>query len=181
MKGTIVLGVLVALIAAGLVPDQAFARAKGSAVRISDPSVALTQTEVYWLTYLREEEKLARDVYLSMSDIWGTRVFARIATAEQRHMDAIGNLLDKYGLPDPARNEVGAFTNADLQALYDQFIRQGRESELNAVMVGVAIEEANITDLNAAIAGTDKADLQQVYTNLLRASRAHLSTFLAHE
>jgi hypothetical protein len=174
MKKRIVLGILVALFAAGMVPNQTFARGSGQ-------SVALTETEAYWLTYLREEEKLARDAYLSMNDIWGTRVFASIALAEQRHMDAIGNLLDKYGLPDPAQDEVGVFTNADLQALYDQLIDQGQQSELNAIMVGVAIEEENIADLTAAIAGTSKLDLQQVYTTLLRASQTHLSTFLAHE
>jgi hypothetical protein len=173
MKGRIVLGILVAVIAAGMVPSQISARGSG-------PSAALTETEVYWLTYLREEEKLARDAYLAMNDIWGTRVFARIAMAEQRHMDAIGNLLNKYGLPDPAQDEDGAFTNEALGDLYVQLVAEGELSEPGAIMVGVAIERKDIDDLNAAVAGTDKLDLQQVYSSLLRASQTHLSAFLAH-
>jgi hypothetical protein len=173
MKGRIVLGILAALILAGMVPNQTFGRGGAR-------SVALTETEAYWLTYLREEEKLARDVYLTMNDLWGTQVFARIALAEQRHMDAIGNLLNKYGLPDPAQDEIGAFTNEALGDLYVQLVAQGELSEPGAIMIGVAIERKDIDDLNAAVAGTDKLDLQQVYSSLLRASQTHLSAFLAH-
>ena len=67
----------------------------------SAQAVGLTETEKYWLTYMREEEKLARDVSF-LYDQWGARIFDNISISEQRHMDAIKNLLDRYGLPDPA-------------------------------------------------------------------------------
>jgi len=45
------------------------------------------------------------------------------------------------------RKALGEFTDADLQALYDQLIRQGNESAADALKVGLAIEEIDILDL----------------------------------
>jgi len=42
--------------------------------------------EVKWLRFMREEEKLARDVYLKLFDTWKLTVFSRIARSEQRHL-----------------------------------------------------------------------------------------------
>ncbi len=64
----------------------------------------LTAAEEEGLLFMREEEKLARDVYLVLFDKWGLRVFENIAESEQRHMDAVLYLLGKYGLDDPARD-----------------------------------------------------------------------------
>lgn len=61
-----------------------------------------SDTEIEALTFMVEEEKLARDVYNVLYDIWGIPTFANIAKAEQRHMDAIIGLLDKYELNNPA-------------------------------------------------------------------------------
>ena len=41
-------------------------------------ATSLTAAEKYWLTYMREEEKLARDVYISMYNIWGAQIFNNI-------------------------------------------------------------------------------------------------------
>ena len=43
---------------------------------------ALTETDIAGLVFMREEEKLARDVYLTMSDRWGAPVFENIAASE---------------------------------------------------------------------------------------------------
>ena len=68
----------------------------------------LTPGEIAGLTFMREEEKLARDVYLTLDDAWDLQVFANIARSEQTHMDAIGTLLTRYGIADPAAgNERG--------------------------------------------------------------------------
>ena len=67
-----------------------------------DSGSSLSADEIYWLTYMREEEKLARDVYLHQNSHWNMQVFGNIAFSEQWHMDAVKNLLDRYGLPDPA-------------------------------------------------------------------------------
>ena len=61
---------------------------------------------------MREEEKLARDVYLAMDDLWGLRVFSQISWSEQNHMDAVLAVLDKYGVLDPVGdNPTGVFTD----------------------------------------------------------------------
>ena len=121
------------------------------------------------LLFMREEEQLARDVYLTLADQWGIRVFSNIARSEQRHMDSVGNLLDFYDLEDPLEGgvEVGVFENEDLQVLYNQLVDQGSVSQEAALLVGKQIEELDIEDLNQALEDTDETKIQQVY-NLLR-------------
>src|SRR4030042_6160303 len=65
-------------------------------------AAVLTDEEIYWLTYMREEEKLARDVYIYLFDMYGSRIFGNISVSEQRHMDALKTLIDKYDIDDPA-------------------------------------------------------------------------------
>ncbi len=140
-------------------------------------STALSQAEIDALNYMREEEKLARDVYLALGRTWGLPVFTNIASSEQTHMDAILTLLNTYGLVDPASTQEGVFNNPDLQALYDQLVAQGNLSQTEAFMVGAAIEEIDILDLRARLTETTHADIQQVFTILEGASENHLSAF----
>lgn len=138
----------------------------------------LTEAESAELLYMREEEKMARDVYLTLGETWNLQVFQNIAQSEQKHMDSILALIEAYELADPVGdNAVGVFANEDLQALYDQLVESGSQSVSDALMAGGAIEEIDILDLQAAIANTDKANLQQVYTNLLNGSYNHLRAF----
>ncbi len=143
------------------------------------PSISgeLSDAEAQGLIFMREEEKLARDVYLALYETWGLPVFQNIATSEQAHMDSIKTLLDGYGLADPAQAQPGAFTNPDLQALYDELVARGSQSLAEAVKVGGAIEEIDILDLQEYLAATSNTSLQQVYTNLLRGSENHLRSF----
>ncbi len=174
MSRRILLGLVATIIAVGAVQLATPATAAGGG------QPALSPAEIATLVYMREEEKLARDVYLKMYEVWGDPVFATIAASEQQHMDAILKLLNKYGIADPAKAAPGEFTNPELQAMYNQLIADGAVSVLAAFQVGVAIEQTDIADLQAAIAGTAKGDLRQVYTNLLNASLRHLATFESH-
>jgi hypothetical protein len=143
-------------------------------------SADLTETEKDWLTYMREEEKLARDVYFVLYDKWQLRIFDNISRSEQTHMDAIKALLVRHGVPDPAEsNGPGEFTNQDLQDLYDALIIQGSASLVEALKVGVFIEETDIADLNKAIASTRRKDITNVYSNLLQGSLNHLKAFVS--
>lgn len=142
------------------------------------PAAELSPEEAADLAYMREEEKVAQDVYLAFYDQWNLPVFRNIAAAEATHMAAVGTLLDRYGLPDPASgNPAGVFDDPDLQALYDDLVAQGSESLAAALYVGTIIEEVDILDLEESIARTDKADIQLVYQNLLRGSGNHLRAF----
>jgi len=130
------------------------------------------------LVFMREEEKLARDVYAVMHERWGHLVFLNIAQSEETHMAALLRLLERYAIPDPVgENGVGVFTNPQLQDLYEQLITQGNTSLEEALRVGVLIEEKDITDIRDAIARTDNRDIVRVYTNLVWGSDNHLRAF----
>jgi hypothetical protein len=144
------------------------------------PVVDLSVDEIADLLFMREEEKLARDVYLTLYDQWQMPVFQNIAESEQTHMDAILVLINQYGLQDPAAGkDVGVFTDPSLQTLYDQLIGAGSESLAGALIAGVTIEEVDILDLQGSLAQTTNADIVLVYQNLLAGSENHLRAFVS--
>ncbi len=140
----------------------------------------LNSEEAAHLLYMREEEKLAMDIYEALYSKWNMRIFGNIAASEQRHFDAIGTLIGRYGLSDPAQTAAGAFTNPDLQKLYNDLLADGNLTLLGALQVGVTIEETDIDDLKAAIADTGNRDVLTVYGNLLNGSANHLEAFNSH-
>jgi len=137
----------------------------------------LTTVEAEHLQFMREEEKLARDIYLTLSSKYPQRIFKNIAVSEQRHFDSIKILLDRYGLEDPAKAEPGLFTDPELQTLYNELLSKGSVSLLDALQVGEIIEETDIEDLRSAIAVTEHKDMLTVYGNLLNGSLNHLAAF----
>ena len=139
----------------------------------------LSDQETTDLLYMREEEKLAHDVYIYLYDVWGLPVFNNIAASESTHTASVLTLLNRYGIADPAAGLAeGQFQNTDLQALYDTLIEQGSLSLGDALKVGAAIEEIDILDLQDTIANTTQADIQLVYGNLLSGSANHLRAFI---
>ena len=131
------------------------------------------------LYYIREEEKLARDVYLTMYDKWGLNVFATIAESEQVHTDAVMVKIAKYELMDPVIDDtVGEFVNKEIQVLYDTLTTQGNESVLAALYVGGAIEEIDMIDLQQAIDQAEHRDIARLYENLKMGSTNHLRAFV---
>ena len=131
------------------------------------------------LLFMREEEKLARDVYLTFYEEWGKPVFANIAESEQTHTDAVAEKIEQYGLPDPVVDDtVGIFVNSFLLEKYYELVAKGQLSELDALMVGAFIEELDIIDLQESIEKTDEADIEELYSNLMRGSRNHLRAFV---
>jgi len=131
------------------------------------------------LLLMREEEKLARDVYLALYDIWGIRTFANIARSEQKHMDAMATLLDLHGVDDPvAGSAYGEFKNDHLAELYNQLIELGSKSQADALRVGAIVEDLDIFDLEVLLSETDEPNAVRVYTNLLRGSENHMRTFV---
>lgn len=138
----------------------------------------LDENELAGLLFMREEEKLARDVYTTLYDRWGINIFSNIAQSEQTHTESVRQLLEKYGIPDPVEDDaVGVFTNPNLQKLYDDLLERGNVSEVEALKVGALIEDLDIKDLADQLELTDNADIQMVYENLQRGSRNHLRSF----
>ncbi len=140
------------------------------------PVSDLSAEEAAALLFMREEEKLARDVYNQLFTLWGLPTFQSIAASEQTHMDQVKLLMDRYALSDPAL-DPGQFTDANLQALYNQLMAQGSLSIADAIKVGATIEEVDIVDLQTRFTQTDNADIQLVYNNLMNGSFNHLQAF----
>jgi hypothetical protein len=107
-------------------------------------------------------------------------IFNNISNSEQTHTDSINFLIVRYGLNDPFVNEIGKFTNEELQALYDSLVEKGNNSLEDALIVGATVEEVDIIDLKEAISNTDKADIKTVYENLMKGSRNHLRSFVSN-
>lgn len=142
------------------------------------PSEELSQDEMDALVWMREEEKLARDVYLALHALHGLPVFWRIASSEQRHMDAVAILLDKYGLEDPVLNDQGKFTNPNLGQLYLDLVAAGEASVEDALYVGATIEDLDIFDLKRVLELVDNQDITIVFNNLMSGSMNHLRAFV---
>jgi hypothetical protein len=173
MKNILIVGLLIAVL------GTAF----GAAMPVSAKAdfvtgTSLSTSEQEDLIFMREEEKLAHDVYVSLYSTWRYPVFQNIANSETTHMAAVKGLLDRYGIADPAAGKgVGEFTNPDLQKLYDRLVAQGSKSLAEALKVGATIEEVDIRDLQTRIARTTSVDIRLVYSNLLRGSENHLRAF----
>ena len=144
------------------------------------PAGTRDAAETAGLVFTREEEKLARDVYLALHETWQAAVFVQIAGAEQRHMDAVKGLLDRYAIADPVgANPVGVFTDPRLSSLYAELVSKGRVSLADALAVGATIEDLDLADVEKLVAATENADLDLVYGNLARGLRNHLRSFVA--
>lgn len=140
----------------------------------------ISTEEIDGLIFMREEEKLARDVYLTMHNKWEMKIFNNISKSEEKHTNAVKMLLERYSIEDPVQlDEIGTFNNSELQDLYNTLISRGNNSLLEALEVGAAIEEIDIIDLEKQINGIAKSeDILFVYNNLLKGSKNHLRAFV---
>ncbi len=138
----------------------------------------LTQNEATDLLVLREEEKLARDVYMYAYDKYKTQIFYNISLSEQQHMDKVLFLLLKYGLKDPANAERGIYNNTKLQDLYNKLTAQVNVSLVEALKVGATIEDLDIFDIDEFMSRTNDEAITNVYKKLNCGSRNHLRAFM---
>ncbi|MGM0541897.1 MAG: DUF2202 domain-containing protein [Pseudomonadota bacterium] len=145
----------------------------------ASPIEAISSDEEAGLIFMREEEKLARDVYLTLYDIWGLKVFSSIAESEQTHTDTMKMLLDKYQIADPVLDDsIGVFTDQHFTEIFEALVAKGRESLEGALQVGAQIEDLDMKDIVESIEvveGND--DIVMVYEELLKGSRNHLRSF----
>jgi hypothetical protein len=154
------------------------AQLQNSCILEPDSSNEISQTAQEQLQFMREEEKMARDVYVYLYDLWSNKVFLNISKAEQMHMDSVNKFLQAYGITDPALANYGQFTNQTLQALYDSLIEMGSASLTDALMAGALIEEVDIKDLLTILEQIDDPAIKQMYTSLLYGSYNHLRAFV---
>lgn len=145
---------------------------------VSGPELALTAIEQYDLSFLREEEKLARDVYLFNKERYGANIFDNIASSEQTHMDKVLEFLELAGLDDPIKtNAIGDFNNAELASLYRELTEQSSVSLVEALKVGALIEDLDIDDIEKMMAHTTNTSVLKVYSNLVCGSKNHIRSY----
>jgi hypothetical protein len=142
---------------------------------ISNPT-SITDAEKTGLYLMREEEKMARDVYSFFYTKFNYRVFGNITKSENAHTSAVLRLITYFGLTDPAVATVAVFKDPTLQALYNKFTTEATTVD-QALKTGAFIEEYDIADLKKLIAETQNNDIKLVYGNLLRGSEFHLKAF----
>ncbi|MEI7502323.1 MAG: DUF2202 domain-containing protein [Paludibacter sp.] len=138
---------------------------------------SLSQSEMDGLLLMREEEKMAQDVYDSFYSTYGVINFDRISNSETRHTAAVLALINHFGLIDPVLTLPGKFSSTAIQGLYNQLIAMGTSSN-KALSTGGFIEEYDIADLKKLIAETTNTDIIAVYGNLLKGSENHLRAFV---
>lgn len=175
MFKNIILASLVILLLAAV----SFVAAKAKNGDSDSPVSAMTQEQKETLLFIYQEEKVARDVYITLGNYYqDQKVFANIQLSEQEHMESVQKLCEKYGVDISGVDEtlVGSFVLPVLQELYDTLVIQGFQSELSALMVGEYIEMRDIDDLQEAQKGMP-ADVVKVFEHLKEGSYNHLEAF----
>lgn len=141
---------------------------------------ALSRGDIDALNLMREEEKLARDVYLTLGERWSMPIFFNIARAEQQHMDRVLSVMDLYEVPDPVVDDtVGVFADQHFADLYTTLVDLGSQSLVDGLIVGATIEDLDIFDLNELINIGTNDHMLFAWQNLVKGSRNHLRAFMA--
>jgi len=141
----------------------------------------MTEEQKDMLFYIYQEEKVARDVYITLGNIYtNENTFASIQLSEQRHIDSARGLCEKYDVSIEGVDEasIGNFVLPVLQELYDTCVSEGKKSLLDALKIGELIEITDIDDLEHASVGMP-ADVVNTYENLKEGSLSHLDAFTA--
>jgi hypothetical protein len=144
---------------------------------VSPETMVSGETELVVLLNMKEEEKLARDVYATLNLKWNNQVFSNISVAENTHMNAVIFLLQDYGTEYTSVLETGKFTNSAFQSLYVELVTKGSVSIEEAWKVGALIEEMDITDLVESLNSVTDESIIMVFENLEKGSRNHLRAF----
>lgn len=180
LKKTMSWAAAVALVGAGAFAATAQAQtlsAVDSATVVEAADADLTKD----LQFMREEERMARDLYKAFADKYDNAApFRNITVSEDRHYDAVGVLLDRYDVTDPSAGKAaGTYAFPEIQKLYDGWLAEGNASITAAYTVGVELETADIADLKEAVNEHTEADVDRVFTALLNGSEQHLEAFQA--
>jgi hypothetical protein len=141
-------------------------------------SWSISEAEKKSLLQMREEEKLAHDVYQTLYNIWWKQVFLNISKSEATHTSAVKWLLERYQIPDPVKEKEWEFQSEELQKLYNSLVEKWKKSLLDALVVGATIEDLDIYDIQTQSKNIDNKDILLVYQNLERGSRNHLRSFM---
>lgn len=137
----------------------------------------LTKEEIDGLMEMREEEKLAHDVYVTFYKMYKFKIFDNISKSETAHTSSVLYVINGFKLTDPTPAAATKFSNPLFTDLYAQLTKKGAVSLVEALKVGAFIEEYDIADLKRLIEETKNPTIAKVYGNLLRGSYFHLTAY----
>jgi hypothetical protein len=143
----------------------------------------ITDAEINGIISLREEEKVAYDVYMYLYEKYDNLVFKNIAQNEKDHMIKMKELINTYNLNDPlsgTEDSRGVFTNKKMQGLYDEMIMGGNYGVVDAMRASARFEETDIQDLRNNIAISSDPTILAVYQILEASSQDHLRALVKY-
>jgi hypothetical protein len=141
----------------------------------------ISQAEKENIRLVREEEKVAQNFYTKMNEKYDLRVFKNISESESMHMQHAKDLLDKFGISDPvsgSHEAAGMFLSTKLSNLYDNMMREGNKSVIDALSVSAKFEEMDIKELKEYCSETSDVNVKSTYQALINASENHLRAFV---
>jgi hypothetical protein len=141
----------------------------------------LTENEKAGILLMREEEKMARDIYQTLNEKWDQMPFVHISESEINHMARMKLLIDKYNLKDPVEKNAdkrGVYENKVLAQMFEELTASGKTSLEAAFRAGAKVEEVDIRDLKEAMARTSNEEIKNTYADLISASENHLRAFV---
>ncbi|MBU0479614.1 MAG: DUF2202 domain-containing protein [Proteobacteria bacterium] len=168
---------------------------------LAAPSSQLDGGETSHLIFMREEEKLARDVYITLGALYpDVATFSNIVSSEENHTASMRDKLAQYNIPDPSTDDtVGVFTGAEygwyFLEKFTELVDWGKTNLLEALYVGAFIEELDLNDIvncpdvivdtdngidlgECGLLYTDNKSLIRSYNNLLDGSKSHLRAYV---
>jgi len=134
--------------------------------------------EIQGILFIWQEEKAARDLYISLYDETNLSIFMDLVRSEQNHMDQAKSMIDKFGLQTPVPDMPGELENQTLKEIYNRLQAQGKLSHQEALKSAATFEEISIMDLEKEIAATNMEEIGVVYQGLLAGSRKHLRSYV---
>jgi hypothetical protein len=141
-------------------------------------TATLSTHEKEGLSFIWEEEKMARDLYTSLYESDKLTIFNDLARSEQSHMDQARAIIDKYALTIPGKDEQGVYQNQTLQRVHDELLAKGLSSDQDALNAAANFEEISIIDLEKELNATHAEDVKAMYQGLLAGSQKHLRSYV---
>jgi hypothetical protein len=141
-------------------------------------AATLSAHEKEGLSFIWEEEKMARDLYTSLYESDNLTIFIDLARSEQSHMDQARAIIDKYALTIPGKDEQGVYQNQTLQNVHDELLAKGLSSDQDALNAAATFEEISIIDLEKELNATHAEDVKVMFQGLLAGSQKHLRSYV---
>lgn len=140
----------------------------------------ISEEESAIIISMKDKEKLTYDVYYSLNEKYSSDIFKKMIQNELQHKELSAGLALKYGINISVNsdNEVGKFSNPKDQNIYDEMMRYGGYSLLDAFRAGARMEEINISEQLDYISKSSNEEIIKVFEIIEKGSEEQLRTFV---